>query len=457
MTQFPNSDFVHCHVHSEYSPFDGMLSVNKLVMKAREFGFPALALTDHGSMGGAIHFRNECIATKDKKGKDIPYPTIKPLIGCELYMSANHTNRGKDQQPRGAKGNHHIVLIAKNYEGYRNLSTLSHTSWTEGFYMSPRIDFDLLSKHSAGLICSSACLAGLVNANLLHGRYDEAKASAAVFKDIFGEDFFLEAMYHGIRLQSEILPSIIKIGSELDIPVICTNDVHYLDESHASSHEVFMCSKGQKCIHSPNRIKNPYPEFYLKSAQQMAEIFGEVPELLTNTLALADRVDSADIDKNLFGGMRLPIFEIPSGETPYSHLDKIARKGLKNLGWHTSQKHVDRLNLELEDVRIVWENNRYDFATYFLIVRDIIRHANEVGIITGPGRGSGYGSVLLRCIDVSFGPDPLEYGLLWERFLGFKDARFVKESDFGFEEKIEIVAEEDDRAVEHDPGGVDRY
>jgi len=462
MRKFDNASFAHCHGHTEYSAFDGLAPIGKLVMRAREMGFPALAITDHGTMGGCVKFVNECGKMKDKKGNDIPYPPIKPLIGSELYMSADHTAQSKIEQPRGRKGNHHLVLIAKNFKGYQNLSTLSNLAWTQGFYMDPRIDMEQLAKHSEGLICSTACLAGVVNTNLMYDRYDEAKKLCTIFKDIFGEDFFLEVMYHGIRLEMDIIPDIFKLSRELDIPVICTNDFHYIHKNQSHSHEVFLCMSTNKCLKSENRLKFPYQEFYLKSAQEMAMMFGEVPQCLTNTLAIVERVDHDDIARHMFGGMRLPKFDIPEGETPVSYVERLAWQGAKRLGWHKSEAHVKALKRELGDIRVAWTSNGYDFATYFLIVQDIVNFANENDILAGPGRGSGYGSLLLRCLGVTYGPDPLEYGLLWERFLGFDSKRFLLEDDFGFakkaaEGKASVQVAEVDRAVEDDMGGVDRY
>jgi len=282
-----NTDFVHCHVHSNYSSFDGMVPLNKLVLRAREMGFESLALTDHGNIGGLINFINECKSTKTKKGEDIPYPTIKPLLGCEMYLSRDMSARSKDEQPRKRKGNHHLILIAKNYEGYKNLCILSNRSFLNGFYMDPRIDFDLLSNHSRGLICSSACLAGIINTQLCYNGYDKAKKICSIFKDIFGEDFFLEVMYHGIRSEVEIMSDIFRISKELGVPVIATNDVHYLEKNQARSHEVFLAMSTKKCIKDPKRLQFPYDEFYLKSAAEMEIIFSSISQVLTNTKTVA--------------------------------------------------------------------------------------------------------------------------------------------------------------------------
>jgi len=470
MKKFENKDFVHWHVHSHMSKFDCLSEVDSLVMQARKMGFPALAITDHGTVMAFISFIRACKATTDKKGKPIPYAPIKPILGCEFYLSRKmdigqneekrDTARIKLNQPDGRRGNRHLNLYARNFEGYKNLCRMSQRSYTEGFYYDPRISLDLISAHSEGVMCGSACLSSVINANLMHGRYDQAREACGTFKDIFGENFFLEVMYHGIREEKEIVPSILKLSTELDIPVICTNDSHYIYKDQGASQEVLLCMSQQKCMKDDTRLRFKHKEFYLKSAQEMAELFGHIPHCLTNTTILAERIDTADIEENLFGGMRLPEFDIPKEyKNPFDYLSFLAWEGMKKVGWSNSEKHIAALKMELGDVKIAYENNDYDFATYFLIVRDYIKEAKDRGVLVGAGRGSGYSSVLLRCIEITYGVDPLEYGLLWERFLGFSSQKFIKESDFGFKnmEKHLSLVGADDREVEDDMGGVDRY
>ena len=417
-----NKNFVHTHVHSSYSLFDGLASVEGLVTRARTLGFPALALTDHGNMGGAIKMFKHCLATKDKNGVDIETDPIKPIIGIELYMSKNRFSKDKENQPEGQKGNYHIVLLAKNWEGYQNLCFLSNAAYTEGFYFNPRVDFDLLSKHSDGVVCSSACLKSLINRNLLYDRYDEAKKAASIFKDIYGENFFLEVMYNGIPAQMRVISDIFKLGADLKISTIATNDCHYIDKAQAESQEVLTCMSTRTCLSNPKRMHQPYPEFYLKTADEMYKIFKDKPRCLTNTVSIAEMIDSDDIEKNLFvKRMRLPEFEVPEEfSSPFEYLKSLAWKGMKDLGWDKREKHVEALEKELADIQVAKENNNYDFATYFLIVWDIVNYARGKGIFTAPGRGSAYASVLLRCLKVCYGRDPIESGLLWERFLAFK-------------------------------------
>lgn len=427
-----NKDFVPLHCHSEFSHFDGLAPVNKLVMKAREMGFEALGLTDHGNIGGLVNFINACTAKKDKDNKDIPYATLKPILGLEAYMSSSHLSRSKDEQPNGRKGNHHIILLAANFKGYQNICNLSHISWTEGFYFDPRIDFDLLAKYSEGVICSTACLAGIVNTNLMYDRKEQAEKACKLFKEIFGHRFFLEIMYHGIPVERDIIPDIVRLSKKLDIPMIATQDSHYLEKSQAASHEVLLAMSTGKCLKDPKRLKFPYDEFYLKSAEEMMKIFNKIPQAVYNTKVVADMTDFDDIKKNLFVGMRLPKIDIPNNKTSLEYLSELAWKGIKDVGWENSKLHVEALKKELEDIKIAWENNGYDFATYFLIVWDLVNFARSKGILTSPGRGSGYGSILLRCLRVTYGVDPIYFDCLWERFMGFDFSLFIKRSDFGF-------------------------
>jgi DNA polymerase-3 subunit alpha len=268
-------------------------------------------------------------------------------------------------------------------------------------------------------------------------------------------------MYHGIPEEKAIIPDIFKLSSELGIPVVATNDTHYINKPQAASQEVLMCMSTSRCIKDPKRYSYAYHEFYLKSAQEMLKMFKDVPHVITNSKMMADRVDTADIERNLFGGMRLPEFGIPEEFTDsFEYLKKLSWDGLKKHGWDKSEKHIKALEREIEDVRVAKLNNNYDFATYFLIVKDYIDASRDMDILIGSGRGSGYASVMLRCLDITYGVDPLEYGLIWERFLGFDDLHFMKDSDLGFEEEVKGIEVDEldvDRDLEDDQGGVDRY
>lgn len=466
---FENKDFVHWHVHSEYSQFDGLAKVDKLVLQARKMGFPALALTDHGNIMGWIKFLQQCRITQDKKGNPIPYPPIKPILGCEMYLARRmdigqyaekrDTEQTKRGQPDGRRGNRHLNLYAMNFEGYKNLCKMSQKSFTDGFYFDPRVDISLLAAHSKGIMCGSACLSSVININLVYGNYNKAKEICGIFKDIFEENFFLEVMYHGIREEKEIVPLIFKLSSELNIPVICTNDSHYIKDDEGDVQEVLLCMSQQRCIKDPERLRFNHMEFYLKSAEEMYKIFGHAPNCLTNTTVLAERIDTKNIEENLFGGMILPKFDIPSEyKDSYDYLCALAWEGMKEVGWDKSEEHIERLKMELQDVLVAKESNNYDFSTYFLIVRDYIKYARDNNILIGCGRGSGYASVLLRCLGITYGVDPLKYGLLWERFLGFDDLQFIKEADFGFD--IDVVQQAVEKEVgeesEEDLNGIGR-
>jgi DNA polymerase III subunit alpha len=473
MEQFSNKDFVHWHVHSEFSHFDGLAKINELVLQARKMGFPAMALTDHGNIMGWIKFLQQCRATKDKKGNPIPYAPIKSILGCEFYLSRKmdigqyEEKRDpaiiKKHQPDGRRGNRHINLYAMNYEGYKNICRLSQGSYTNGFYFDPRIDLSFLASHAKGVMCGSACLSSIINVNLMHGNYDRARKICGIFNEIFEGNFFLEIMYHGISEEKGIIPSILQLSSELNIPVLCTNDSHYIFDQQGKSQEVLLCMSQQRCVKDPSRLSFGHKEFYLKSAQEMAKIFGYAPQSLFNTVKMAERIDTKDIEQNLFGGMRLPKFEIPSEyKNSYDYLVKLAWDGMKKIGWDNSPVHIEALKMELNDVKVAYDSNNYDFSTYFLIVRDYIQYARKENILVGCGRGSGYSSVLLRCMGITYGVDPVKHGLIWERFLGFDNKRYVKLSDFGIEEDLVQQAAdksdlEEDREIEDDLGGVDRY
>jgi len=401
---FSNKDFVHLHCHSEFSQFDGLAKINDLVIQARKMEFPALAITDHGNIMSWIKFLRACRATKDKKGKDIPYAPIKPILGCEFYLSRRmdigqnvekrDTEVIKKYQPDGRRGNRHLNLYAMNFEGYKNICRMSQKSFTDGFYYDPRIDIDLLSKHSRGVAGGSACLSSVINANLMYGRYDKAKETCGILNEIFDGNFFLEIMYHGISEEKEIIPLILKLSSELDIPVVATNDCHYIFKNQGESQEVLLCMSQQRCLKDPKRLKFNHMEFYLKSAEEMGKIFEFAPHSLTNSVVFAERINTKDIEENLFGGMRLPEFDIPKKyNNAYDYLCYLAWEGMKRVGWDRSQKHIDTLKMELNDIKIAYENNNYDFSTYFLIVRDYIKDAKEKGILVGCGRGCLSGDV----------------------------------------------------------------
>ncbi len=415
-------DFVQIHNHSQYSKFDGFASVSDMVRKAKEHGMTACGLTDHGTFAGAIEFLRTC----RQEG-------IRPILGMEAYLSKDHKACSKKDQPTGRRGNRHINLIAKNLVGFQNVCTLSQTASLEGFYYDPRVDLELLNKYKDGVIATSACLSNIVNALLARDKYKEAKRAVGVFQDIYKDDYYLEMMFHGIDDEAKILPDIYKIGKEVGVTVIASNDCHYINQEDAEFHEIVMCISSGKTTKDPKRLKFPYKEFYFKSKEEMAAIFGDYPSILRNTLEIAEKCDYSEIIFVEEGGsMLLPKFDYPkSYNDPYSYLSDLAWAGLKKLKLENSKPHIERLTTELGDIKLIWDTKRYDFATYFLIVEDIMRFAKEKGIDAGI-RGSGYGSLLLKCLGIVEGAiDPIKFGLLWERFLGFDSKLFFSEDDFG--------------------------
>ena len=431
MKLFANKDFVHWHNHSSYSNWDGLNKIVDMTTQARKMGFPAFALTDHGNIQGILQFLKFSKTTKDKNGNDIPYAPIKSIIGCEFYLARkmdvgqfdeNKKKAGipKKNQPDGKRGNRHLNIFCMNHTGYKNFCILSQASFTKGFYFSPRIDIEMLSKYSEGLMGSSACLSSVINANLVYGHYKQAKKATGLLNEIFNGNFFLEVMYHGIPEEREIIPDIFKLSRELSVPVICTQDSHYLFKEQFLTHEILLAIGQKKCLRDSTRLSFVHKEFYLKSAQEMAEIFGSHPECFINSVRMAERINTKDIEDNIFGGMRLPKFDIPDGyKDSYEYMKKLAWDGMTRIGWNKSKKHKDRLKMELADVQVAKENNNYDFATYFLIVMDYVKYARNNGILVGAGRGSGASSVLLRCLDITRIVDPIKSSLLWERFLAF--------------------------------------
>lgn len=434
----------------QYSKFDGFSSVEALVHKAKEHGMSAVGITDHGTVAGIIAFLKECRKPrsafdekKTKKWKGQYDSGIKPVLGMEAYMSRDHTLRTAKDQPEKKKGNRHMNVIAKNFVGYQNLCRLSHTASMEGYFYDPRIDWDLLERHHEGLIVTSACLSNIINYKLTVEKFDEAAEIAGGFKSLFGDDFYLEMMYHGIDKEGKILPEIQRLGEHVGVKVIITNDCHYVNKDDAYPQKVLMCMNTGTCIRDPKRLSFPYDEFYFKSQAEMYQLFKTVPKYMTNTLELAEKCDYSDL---LFvedgGAMRLPKFDLPDGEkNPFTYLTKLAHAGAKKIGWDKSPPHMEQLNKELSDIKLIYDTKRYDFATYFLVVEDMVRYARSKGIASGI-RGSGYGSVLLHCLGLCRGADPIEHHLMWERFLLFDDAYFVSENDFGISDKADVVTDD---------------
>ena len=389
-----SDEFVHLHVHTEYSLLDGAIKIKDLVSKAKKWNMGSVAITDHGVMFGAIEFYFEC----QKQG-------VKPIIGCEVYVDPKgHTRR------EGQGGNYHLLLLAQDDEGYKNLVKLVSVANVDGFYYKPRVDYDLLARHSKGIIASSACLAGEIPSLILEDRYEEARKRAFMYRDIFGEgNFYLEVMSNGLAEQAIVNKSLVNLSRETGIPLLATNDAHYLESADAEWHEILLCVQTNSTINSKNRFQFGSKEFYLRSPEEMWQLFGkELPEALNNTVAISERCNV----KLEFGKYMLPEYKVPEDETLESYLALKAKEGLLKRfgGGEIPPEYEKRMQYELAVI------NQMGFAGYFLIVQDFINAAKAKGIPVGPGRGSAAGSLVayaLRITEI----DPIKYNLLFERFL----------------------------------------
>jgi DNA polymerase III subunit alpha len=389
-------DFVHLHVHSEYSLLDGAAQLDKLVEAAKTLGFPAIALTDHGNLFGAIDFY-----TAAKKAG------IKPIVGCELYVAPG-SRFERSSQDGGYEGASHCTVLVRNEAGYRNLVKLVSKAYLEGFYYKPRVDRELLAQHADGLLVLSGCLNSEVSKLLAAGEDAKAKQVAGWYQDVFGRDhYFMEIQSHGIEDQRRVTAGTLRIAEALGAPICGTNDSHYLEASHAKAHEALLCIQTGTTLSDPNRWRFSTEEFYLKSAEQMREVFRELPEAHRNTLAVAERCDL----ELSFGKFHLPNYQVPAGYTLDSYLEHLAFEGLRaRYGNAPSDGVVERLRYELGVI------SRMGFSGYFLVVWDFIAYARRKGIAVGPGRGSSAGSLVAYCLGIT-NVDPIRYGLLFERFL----------------------------------------
>lgn len=386
-----SKEFVHLHLHTEYSLLDGFTRIDQLFDKAKDLGMPAVAITDHGSMFGVVDF----FKMGKKKG-------IKPIVGCEVY-TAKRTRFDKD--PTFDKNMGHLVLLAKNEVGYQNLIRMVSAGYTEGFYYKPRIDYELLSKHTEGVIALSACLAGDVQQAILNGNYEGAKATALKLKEMFAEDFYLELQDHDMDEQKMVNRGLIQLSKDTGIELVATNDVHYLNREDSDVHDVLLCIQTGKLVSDRDRMRFPSKEFYLKSYDEMYELFKEVPEALDNTVKIADKCNF-EFD---FSTLHLPEYEVKGFEDAKEQLRDLCFKGLAER-YDVTDAHVERLEYELSVIDGMGYND------YFLIVWDFIKYAKDNGISVGPGRGSVGGSVVAYVLHIT-DVDPLKYDLIFERFL----------------------------------------
>ncbi len=391
------SPFVHLHVHTEYSILDGLATIEELVAKAKQYGMSSLAITDHGNMFGALDFYTRCLAQG-----------LKPILGCEVYVAPK--SRFDKQGGEGEETAFHLVLLARDEIGYRNLMKLSTAGYLEGFYYKPRIDKDLLASHSQGLLAMSSCTKGEISQMILKGRPDRLQQAAYFYRELFGDNYFLEVQNHGLEEERQVLPAVIRLSRELNIPLAATNDVHYLNASDAQAHAVQLCIQTGATMDDPDRFQFANDTFYFRSPAEMAQLFSDLPEALANTAAIAERCNLRLSDLGT-GKLNLPHFPVPP-EFPdqMAYLRYLANTGLARRYPKITPGLKERLEKELAIIE------RMGFAGYFLVIKDFIDYARSRGVAVGPGRGSAVGSLVLYSLAIT-DVDPMRYGLLFERFL----------------------------------------
>tara|TARA_Y100001934_G_scaffold282481_1_gene396434 strand:+ start:12519 stop:15953 length:3435 start_codon:yes stop_codon:yes gene_type:complete len=391
------SEFVHLHNHSDYSLLDGAQRIDQLVNTIDDLKMDAVALTEHGNMFSAVPYYKEA----KKAG-------IKPIIGCEIYVATGSRFDKKQHSGKGW-GNNHLILLAQNFTGYRNLMKLVTAGYLEGFYYRPRVDIDLLRKYNKGLICLSGCLKGEVPEKMLRGDYKGAKKAALTYSEIFNNRYYLEIQNHGIPEEESNIQNMKKLSSELDLPLVCTNDAHYAKQSHWEAHDIHICLGTGKQRSDPKRLRYATPEFYFKSQDDMFRLFKEFPKAIENTRKISDSIDLV----LPIGESHLPNFPIPESSTtknPDEYLKLLTNEGAENLYGEISLDIKTRINHELNTIK------KMGFAGYFLITADFVKYAKDSKIPVGPGRGSAAGSIVSYALGIT-SIDPLKHNLLFERFL----------------------------------------
>ena len=408
--------FTHLHTHTAYSLLDGEGTIEKLVDRAKELGQTAMAITDHGNMYGVIDFY-ECAL---KNG-------IKPIIGCEVYVAARSRF---DKTHELDSQSCHLILLAENNVGYHNLMKIVSTGFIDGFYYRPRVDMEVLRENSEGIIALSACMAGVLSRQLLVGNYAEAKRKAEEFIEIFGRNnYFIEIQDHGIMEQKKLNRDLITLANELDLQVVATNDVHYVKQSDAEFQDILMCIQMGKTVDDDDRMKMSTDQLYLKSEDEMRELFAYIPEAIDNTSKIVERCN-VDIE---FGKLHLPKFDIPDGLTSYEYLRKLSESGLAERYPDDDGTVRNRMEYELSTI------NSMGYVDYFLIVWDFINYARTNSIMVGPGRGSAAGSVVAYCLHIT-NVDPIRYGLIFERFLNPERVSMPDiDIDFCYERRGEVI------------------
>ena len=408
--------FVHLHVHTEYSLLDGACRIDRMFDRLKELGQTAIAITDHGVMYGCVDFYK---AAK-KAG-------VKPIIGCEVYVAT----RSRFDKVNRIDGSNHLVLLCKNETGYKNLIKLVSAGFIEGFYSKPRVDKELLEQHHEGLVCLSACLAGEIPQALLAGDYEKAKAAALYFNDLFGQgNFYIEIQDHGIDAQQQILPLLIRLARETGIPLVATNDAHYLRKEDSKMQSILICIQTGKTVQDADKLEFETDEFYLKSTEEMYDLFSIAPDACENTVKIAEMCNF-DFE---FGVTKLPYFEAPDGMDNQVYFEKLCREGLvRRYGDVVTDEMRERLEYEIDVIR------RMGYTNYYLIVFDFINYAKQQGIPVGPGRGSGAGSLAAYCVGIT-NIDPIRYNLLFERFLNPERVSMPDfDVDFCYERRQEVI------------------
>ena len=409
--------FTHLHVHTEFSLLDGACRLDDLVSRAKALGMQSLAITDHGNMYGAVDFYKAC----KRQG-------VRPIIGCEVYVAPRTRY---DRERVQDKAYNHLILLCENEVGYKNLIAMVSKGYTEGFYFKPRIDRDLLQKHHQGLTCLSACLAGEIPQALLERDYDKAKETALWYSDLFGsEHYYLELQDHGIPEQQTVNAGLLRLSRETGIPLVATNDVHYVRREDAKIQQVLICIATNHVLGEDTGLEFHSDQFYLKSEAEMAETFAAVPQALENTEKIARRCNF-DFE---FGNTKLPYYETPGGMDHYAYFQKLCREGMvRRYGQHPPKAYAERLEYELNTIQ------KMGYTDYYLIVVDFVQYAKDQGIPVGPGRGSGAGSIAAYCIGIT-DIDPMKYDLLFERFLNPERVSMPDfDIDFCYERRQEVI------------------
>ena len=405
--------FTHLHVHTEYSLLDGSSKIKELARRVKELGMDSIAITDHGVMYGVIDFYKACKAEG-----------IKPIIGCEVYVTGGSRHEKEN-------GYYHLVLLAENDTGYHNLMKIVTRGFTEGFYYKPRVDYEVLEAYSEGIIALSACLAGEVATNLRHSDYEKAKEAALHLQSVFGEgNFFLELQDHGLREQTIVNTGIIKLSKETGIPMVATNDCHYILKEDADAHDILLCIQTGKKVADEDRMRYEGGQYYVKSEEEMRKLFPYASQAIDNTHEIANRCQ-VEIE---FGVQKVPKFDVPEGYDAFSYLKMLCETGLvRRYGENPGKELKERLDYELTTIQ------NMGYVDYFLIVWDFIRYARDHGIAVGPGRGSAAGSIVSYCLAIT-NIDPIKYQLLFERFLNPERVSMPDiDVDFCFERRQEVI------------------